>query len=209
MGKFMDKVEIFNSYYDEYDQWFETHADTYKAEIEAIKMLLPSTTLAIDIGVGTGKFAKPLGITVGIEPSEKMAERAKSQGIIVIKAFAEDLPFYNNSFDVALMVTTICFVNDPQKAIHEAYRILNPQGCCIIAIVDKNSPLGKYYIKNKDSSKFYKAATFYSTDEIIDYMEKSGFVKFKFKQTLFDDENPFRIEDGYGSGSFVVIQGFK
>lgn len=205
----MDKVEIFDLFYYEYDQWFDKHADMYQAELAAVKAILPQTKLAVEIGVGTGKFAKPLGITLGIEPSEKMAEKAKLNGITVIKAFSENLPFHDTTFDVVLMVTTICFVNDPQKAIDEAYSILNPQGCCIIAIVDKDSPIGKQYLKSKDKSKFYKVATFYTTEEIVQYMEASGFSNFRFKQTLFDDENPYRTEDGFGKGSFVVIQGFK
>jgi len=40
-------------------------------------------------------------------------------------------------------------------------------------------------------------------------MTNAGYSNFQFKQTLFDDENPFRIEDGYTGGSFVVIKGFK
>lgn len=205
----MDKVKIFNLYYDEYDQWFDKHPDAYNAELEAIKAIIPQTKLSIEIGVGTGKFAKPLGIPLGIEPSEKMAERAKSQGITVVKAISEDMPFHNDSFEVVLMVTTICFVNDPLRAIQEAYRVLKPHGCCIIAIIDKNSPLGKQYIQKKDKSKFYNSATFFSTSEIIKFMEDTGFAQFTFKQTLFDDENPYRIEDGYSKGSFVVIKGCK
>jgi len=205
----MDKVEIFNLFYDDYDAWFDKHADMYQAELAAIKAVLPHSKHAIEIGVGTGKFAKPLGIKLGVEPSEKMAEKAKLNGITVIKAFSENLPFHDSTFDVVLMVTTICFVNDPQKTIQEAYRILNPQGCCIIAIVDKNSPIGKQYLKNKHKSNFYQVATFYTTEEIVQYMKISGFSNFRFKQTIFDYENPYRIEDGFEKGSFVVIQGFK
>lgn len=205
----MDNVKIFNLYYDEYDQWFEKHPDVYKAELEAIKAVIPQTKLSIEIGVGTGKFAQPLGIPLGIEPSEKMAERAKSLGITVIKAIAENLPFQDASFEVVLMVTTICFVNDPLIAVQEAYRVLKTNGSCIIAIVDKNSPLGKEYMQKKDKSKFYNSATFFSTSEIIKFMEDAGFSQFTFKQTLFDDKNPYRIEDGYSKASFVVIKGCK
>ncbi|GEM_PF-2518290 len=60
-------------------------------------------------------------------------------------------------------------------------------------------------MKAKYSYKF-KDATFFSTSEIVNLMTNAGYSNFQFKQTLFDDENPFRIEDGYTGGSFVVIK---
>jgi len=41
--------------------------------------------LSIEIGVGTGKFAEPLGITYGVEPSENMYKIAQKLNINIIK----------------------------------------------------------------------------------------------------------------------------
>ncbi|HAM49303.1 MAG TPA: SAM-dependent methyltransferase, partial [Nitrospiraceae bacterium] len=41
---------------------------------------------------------------------------------------AENLPFEDNAFDFALMVTTICFMEDPLQALREIRRILCPSG---------------------------------------------------------------------------------
>ena len=205
----MSKANIFNQHHEQYDEWFQKHHDMYRAELTALKSMIVMHGAGLEIGVGSGKFAVPLGITTGVEPSVEMAKKAARQGIEVYNAVAEQLPFDNDTFDFAIMVTTICFVDDPQKSICEAYRVIKPDGFCIIAIVDKDSNLGKQYLKNKDKSTFYKEANFFSTSEIVNLMTNAGYSNFQFKQTLFDDENPFRIEDGYTGGSFVVIKGFK
>ena len=63
-------MNLFDLYYQEYENWFEKHPEIYKAEIETIKTLLPKGK-GMEVGVGSGKFAKPLGIKFGIEPSKK------------------------------------------------------------------------------------------------------------------------------------------
>ncbi len=65
------------------------------------------------MGVGTGRFALPPGITVGVEPALAMTSIARKRGIEVYEARAEELPFDNESFDFVVMVTTICFLRDP------------------------------------------------------------------------------------------------
>ena len=66
----------------------------------------------MEIGVGTGRFAEPLGFREGVEPSPAMAERARRRGLEVTDGVAENLPLPDATYDVALMVTTICFVDD-------------------------------------------------------------------------------------------------
>ena len=90
-----------------------------------------------------------------------MAEISRLKGIDVIDGVAENLPCRDNSFDFALMVTTICFVDDALKSLQEIYRILKPGGFCIIGFVDKDSSIGKLYEKNRQMSRFYKEVTFF------------------------------------------------
>ena len=64
--------------------------------------------ICIEIGVGriNGKFALPLGIKLGIEPSFEMRKIAESRGIRVIDGVAENLPLEDESFELVLMAVS-------------------------------------------------------------------------------------------------------
>jgi ubiquinone/menaquinone biosynthesis C-methylase UbiE len=209
----MEKVEPFEKYPQKYEAWFERNKFAYEAELQAIRAQLPESGKGIEIGVGSGRFAAPLGIKLGVEPSNKMRKIAKQRGIDAIDGFAEALPFDNSQFDFALMVTTICFLDDPETAFREVYRVLKVGGCLIIGFIDKDSPVGKLYQDHKEDSVFYKVATFYSVNKVILLLKKAGFKNFNFTQTVFHNlaeiktVEPFK--EGYGEGSFVVIKATK
>ncbi|MFP4049844.1 MAG: class I SAM-dependent methyltransferase, partial [Desulfovermiculus sp.] len=198
----MPKIEPFEQYAEAYDQWFEKNTDAYQAELELIRGLLPNQSGAegLEMGVGSGKFAAPLGISVGLEPSPRMAARAEKLGIRVVLGVAEDLPFPDASFEYLLLVTTICFVDDIEQTFAQAYRVLKPGGCIIVGFVDRASELGRHYAANRDKSKFYKQATFYSTPEVITYLQEAGFAVLSIRQTLVPGAETGSIRDGYGEG---------
>ena len=200
---------LFDNLVKDYEEWFERHPEIYKEEIKTIKALLPKGK-GLEVGVGTGRFAAPLGIKFGIEPSKAMAEVAKKRGIEVIEMNAEEMNF-EEEFDFILMVTTICFLNDPFKTIQNCYKALKNGGYLLVAFVDLNSPLGRFYEKNKEKSKFYKYATFFTEDDIINLMKKAGFEEFECVENLYGeslDDLKFEIKKCNG-GAFKVIRGKK
>lgn len=209
----MAKIEPFEKYTSRYEDWFERNKFVYKSELRAIREQLPKSGKGIEIGVGSGQFAAPLGIQFGVEPSSRMRELARSKGIETIEGLAEKLPFGDSQFDFALMVTTICFLDDIKAAFKEAYRVLKPDGCLIIGFIDKDSSVGKLYQQHKNESVFYRIATFYSTDNIISHLKETGFKNFNSSQTIFHNltqiKNVEPIKEGYGEGSFVVVRAAK
>ena len=80
----MPKTEPFDNYPDEYDNWFVINKYAFQSELNAIKKALPPQGKGIEIGVGSGIFAEPLGITQGIDPSRAMREKAKKRNIKAI-----------------------------------------------------------------------------------------------------------------------------
>jgi SAM-dependent methyltransferase len=206
----MPKTEPFEKHSDRYDAWFEKNRNVYHAELEAIRQLMPSPgAKGLEVGVGSGKFAVPLGIKIGVEPSEKMAVKAEKLGIRVFRDVAEELSFPDCEFDFVLMVTTICFVEDILKSFREAFRVLKPRGCIIVGFVDKESQLGKHYLERRDTSVFYKEAIFFSSREVRKHLADAGFGELTFRQTLIPGEPQGMIRDGFGEGAFVVIKGVK
>lgn len=210
--KMNNNINLFDNYYEEYEQWFETNKNIYLTELNLIKSFIENNNYnGIEIGAGTGRFAIPLGIKIGIEPATKMAFIAEKKGLKIIKATAENIPLPYNSFDFVLFVTTICFVNDPILALKESFRILKNNGFILIGFVPADSKLGKYYISKKDNSKFYKNANFFTTNELITLIKNTGFKNIETRQTLFEITNDYiqEYKDGHKKGNFVVIKGEK
>ncbi|MCD4798204.1 MAG: methyltransferase domain-containing protein [Methanosarcinales archaeon] len=209
----MNNIEIFENYAQEYDEWFDANRFAYESEVQALKKFVPENSKGLEVGVGTGRFAVPLGIRIGVEPAKAMADIAQKRGIEVYEAKAEKLPFDDSSFDFVLIVVTICFVQDPIQALREAKRVLKPGGYIIIGMIDKESFLGKLYESKKKESKFYRHANFYSTRQVLDWLKNFEFEHIKTCQTIF--KNPKKItaiepvKEGHGEGGFVVITAQK
>ncbi len=151
----MPKIEAFQKYTKEYDNWFVINKYAFESELNAIKKLLPNADGVIEIGIGSGIFAKPLGIKEGIDPSEAMRKKAEQKGLKVLDAVAEKLPYADNSINGAVMITSICFVDDIYQAISETYRILKNGGFLILGYIDKDSPVGKEYLKSLVTDKTF------------------------------------------------------
>lgn len=209
----MAKTKPFNEHLAEYEHWFIDNHFVFQSELAAIQKAVPVKCNGVEIGIGSGIFASLLGIKDGVEPSYAMREKARERYINVIDGIAEKLPYADESYEYALMVTTICFVDDVLQAFKEAHRILKKNGVFIIGFVDKNSLVGKIYLENKKQNVFYKDAVFYSTEEVYRYLWKTGFKMDTTLQTVFgmlDTIKEVQVsENGYGKGSFVVIKAVK
>ena len=209
----MPKIFPFQRHTGQYENWFAEHRWVYEAELRAVEALLPESGRGLEVGVGTGRFAEPLGIKTGIEPSVRMREIARNRGIKVLAGVAEDLPFGDDKFDLVLMVTTVCFLDDIHKAFQEVHRVLANGGFFIAGIVDRNTPIGQNYLKHQNDSVFYKIATFFSIDEVVKIMRQAGFTDFMVRQTIFRSLSEVKenepVKPGYGEGSFVAIRGRK
>jgi SAM-dependent methyltransferase len=206
----MPKSQPFERYTERYERWFDAHEAAYRSEVEALERLIPRTRIGIEIGVGSGRFAAPLGVQVGLDPAIDMLSLARKRDIEVVRGVAERLPFDDGTFDTALIVTTICFVDDIPQTLAEARRILRPGGELVIGYIDRDSPVGRMYQEEQSENPFYRDAVFVSTDELVEALETAGFSAFEFVQTIYHQpdeiDEPEPIDSGYGEGSFVGIK---
>jgi SAM-dependent methyltransferase len=206
-------VESFEKNVNKYEAWFDRHRGAYESELEAIRALLPRRGEGLEVGVGTGRFAAPLRVRVGIDPAKAMGKLAIKRGIEVCYGVGENLPWEDSSFDFVLLVTTICFLDDVAAALGEAYRVLRSGGCILVGFIDRESALGKVYEQRKGDNEFYRDATFFSVSEVVRHLKQAGFRGFLFRQTIFQSptemEQADPVRSGYGEGSFVVVRAKK
>ena len=92
----------------------------------------------LEIGAGTGHNLEFYGDAVGTltlteqeKPMIRRLERRISKinsGTKLLRASAEDLPFNDASFDVAVSTLVLCTVDDQPRALRELHRVLRPGG---------------------------------------------------------------------------------
>jgi len=211
----MTQKEIFNEHIADYEAWYDNYPEVYQSELAAIKeqlMKLPENIRGIEVGLGTGRFAQPLGIKEGVEPSEEMTKKAVKRGVEVIDGIAEHLPYSDLQFDFVLFVT-VCHLDNIKLAIQQAHRVLKRKGALIIGFLDKDKAVAQQYIENRHRSIFFKKANFYTVKYITKVIEEAGFKNLEFNQTLFDNLDDIKKvqlpKQGYGEGSFVVVKATK
>jgi ubiquinone/menaquinone biosynthesis C-methylase UbiE len=115
-------------------------AKTEKAGLRAFRqrLLAGAAGDVLEIGGGTGANLPCYGPAVGsltiTEPQPPMIRhlernvRARRPDARVLRAPAEDLPFDDDSFDVAVSTLVLCGVDDQPRALRELRRVLRPGG---------------------------------------------------------------------------------
>lgn len=189
-----------------YEQWFQKNHELFKSELKAIQNLIEEDLgEALEIGVGTGVFAKALNIKEGIEPSKEMAKYATQRGIDVTISTIEEFQIekkYNSIF----MITVDPFIKNLEGVFNKIHSVLTNSGCVYLVILDRETPLGKIYNKNKEQDENYKYANFYSFDEVSKMLSKQFNIE-KVMQTIFKLDNQYQEPiDGHGEGIFCAIK---
>jgi ubiquinone/menaquinone biosynthesis C-methylase UbiE len=120
-------------------------AKTEKAGLRAFRerLLAEASGDVLEIGGGTGANLPSYGPAVTsltiTEPQTPMLRRLERKvrehsirehgpSVRVLRAPAEDLPFDDDSFDVAVSTLVLCGVDDQPRALRELRRVLRPGG---------------------------------------------------------------------------------
>ncbi len=101
-------------------------------------LLADAVGSVLEIGAGTGinlpHYAGTVASLVVTEPDPAMLRRlqrkAREQAPLakVLRAPAEDLPFEDGTFDTVVSTLVLCGVEDQERALREARRVLRPGG---------------------------------------------------------------------------------
>lgn len=183
-----DVVKTFDAIAAAYDQWYQsTRGKLLLAmEVDALRCLTHGLVKPyLEVGVGGGRFALELGIEYGIDPAEAALKIAAKRGIRVARAEGKALPFVNAAFGAVFLLFTICFLRNPEKVLCEAKRTLKKGGGLVIAMINKESPWGRFYRRKKAAGHpIYRHAIFYSVDQVTQMMRETGYAPMAFASTL-------------------------
>jgi SAM-dependent methyltransferase len=218
MDRMSKAAEEFDAHAAEYDKWFESAEGSalFASEVGAIlpHAMIPEHPF-LEIGVGTGRFAKELEIDEGIDPSEQMLIFARERGVKAQRAAGEDIPFADASFGAVFVLLTLCFIETPEKVLLDAARVLKPGGCVVVGFINRDSAWGGRYMRKKaEGHPIYRHARFYSSAELSAMLKNAGLHVEAATSSPFQppSNNPHREEARPGiadDAGFICIRAKK
>lgn len=135
----------------DYDAWYDTPRGRWIGERETALILDALQPRAgeslLDVGCGTGHFTRALagsvsGPVVGVDISAEWLAHARARGgerIGYHLADARALPYADGSFDLAMSITALCFVDDERRAVSELLRVTRRR--FVLGLLNRNSLL--------------------------------------------------------------------
>lgn len=151
----------------------------------------------LEVGSGTGWLLEKLynspfnfRAIVGVEPSSSMRKMAlkkfayaitevdkvkekiydSDKFLAIIPGDAKELPFDEEIFDRVVFFTSLEFIDDPDKAIKEALRVLKPGGRVVIVVLNGESP----WMRQRIGKGVFSAGRFPTVEEFKDFLKRYG-----------------------------------
>ena len=210
-----ESSQVFHERAKEYDSWFNDSL-LFDIEIAAVRALaIPVESPALEIGVGSGRFAEALGSGFGIDPALAALQIASSRDIAVCQAIGEKLPFCNDSIARISIFFTLCFIENPQKTICESYRVMQNAAHLILGFVPATGKWGKNLQQKKENRHpFYEHARFFTVKEVKSLLEEQGLTPVSSVSTLFQTPGEVNRLESPRPGTdetagFVVVAAVK
>ena len=134
---------------DAYDRFMGRYSSLLAPSFADFAGIAPGQ-LALDVGCGPGALTAELVARLGsasvsaVDPSESFvaAARERHPGVIVERAAAEELPFGDDTFDVALAQLVVHFMEDPIAGLREMARVTRAGGVVAACVWDHAGGLG-------------------------------------------------------------------
>jgi len=194
-----------------YDAWYDDNV-LFQCELDALRKIVPASLLSLEVGAGPGRFSQALGIQYGVDPAPRFLKLSRDRGIVPIQAKAEDLPFKRGSLEQVYLIFSICFLEDPLRALHEIRSVLKKGGLLIIGFVPKDSEWGVLYgQKKKEGHHLYRHASLFHLKDLLSDIEKMHFQIKEGVSSLFQSPSlkKYHLERPkkgiYPGAGFVVL----
>jgi SAM-dependent methyltransferase len=159
-----------------FENWFQSEPGRSVIALE--KDLLSrvweprSPQRVLEVGCGSGLFLEWFAsnghLITGIDPSTSSLELARNRlgsRVQLSQGVAENLPYEDNEFDTVAMITSLEFVDDPSRALREAFRVARRN--VLIGALNRYS-IGRiqYFFEKFWNDSLYTHARFFSVFQL-------------------------------------------
>ncbi|MHB1565501.1 MAG: class I SAM-dependent methyltransferase [Acidiferrobacter sp.] len=205
-----------------YNAWYETPRGRWIGATEfrllSRRLRLQTGETLLDVGCGTGwftrRFAHAGALVTGIDANPDSLTFARRQGpasIRWIMGDARNLPFGDRSFDRAVSVAALCFVDDEQRAVAEMVRVTRQRFA--IGWLNRTSLLHHHKGQGAGSGA-YQGARWHDSRELLDFFSGLPVRRLAVHSAVFLPSGngiarsterllPYRLR----AGGFVVVSG--
>lgn len=167
-----------------------SQSEEYKETLNIIKSYTPHALSILDIGCGNGISAINFALsgfevtavepdksnTVGAGAIKKLREIYKLKNIDIFEAYAEDINFESNSFDIVYVRQAMHHANNLEKFIKECVRVLKNKGLLLTlrdhVIFDDADK--KWFLKTHPLHKFYGGENAFTSVQYRSAIENAG-----------------------------------
>jgi SAM-dependent methyltransferase len=142
-----------------YDAWYASGRGRWIGDVETALLLrlleARHGDTVLEVGCGTGYFSRRLaqaGLRVtGVDndPGALGFAASKDAGIRYLLADARRLPFAERSFDCAVAVTSLCFIEPAEAALREMWRVA--RRAVVLGLLNRNSLL---WLEKRDAPSY-------------------------------------------------------
>lgn len=176
------KPDRFSEVAHRYDDFFRTPIGAFveSVEREALFTCLRAKPGErwLDLGCGTGRLALSLSqlgaVVVGVDASEAMLAEARAKqevagAITWLRAELEALPLPTGAFDGALLNLVLEFVDEPERVLAEAGRVVRPGGRIVVGILAADGAWARLYRRRAsgEAGSVWTFARFWRPAELI------------------------------------------
>lgn len=203
--------QVFDERAQEYDSWYDESL-LFAIELAALKAV--ETELApprVELGVGPGRFAGKLGVTVGIDPARAPLVLAAKRIAGVCQGVGEDLPLRPDGSGTIFILFTLCFTHQPGRVVSQAAQALRRGGHLVLGVIPAGGSWGQVLQAKKEAGHpFYEYATFYEMKEVEGWLATAGLKVVERRSSLYQQPKALKEFESSRPGwksdaGFVVL----
>lgn len=150
----------------------------------------------LDVGAGIGSIEErlPARDVVGLEISREFLREAQRRSeAAFVQGDAGALPFRDASFDAVLFVATLQFLDDYERALEEAHRVLRSEGKLAALVLNPESRYVRSHLAKEES--YFHRMHHRSLDKIKETVKRFFSTEVRFflgisGKDVFDTEDP-------------------